>query len=169
MAEALGYATSGTDGFPEGAVAVVVASHGRGEAVVLREALTSGVGYIGLVASRRRGDSVLTALDLAEDEKVRVRTPAGLDIGARTPEEVALSILAEIVATRPRLLSAPSPPETEEAGAGAVSSAVDPVCGMTVAAVDATLQFEVDGRRFFFCGSGCRNAFAADPGMFVGR
>jgi xanthine dehydrogenase accessory factor len=85
----------------EGAAALVVASHGRGEPDLLARALRAGVPYVGLVASRRRGEAIVTGLDVDEELRVRVRTPAGLDLGARTPPEVALSILAEIVATRP--------------------------------------------------------------------
>ena len=80
--------------------AVVVASHGRDEEAALTGALSAGVSYVGLVASRRRGQAVVAELDVSDDERARVHTPAGLDIGARTPEEIALSILAEIVATR---------------------------------------------------------------------
>jgi len=90
----------------EGAAALVVASHGRGEPDLLAAALRAGVPYVGLVASRRRGEAIVAGLDVDEELRARVRTPAGLDLGARTPEEVALSILAEIVATRP----SPSPP-----------------------------------------------------------
>jgi xanthine dehydrogenase accessory factor len=78
--------------------AVVVATHGRDEEHALAAALEAGVPYVGLVASRKRGPAVIEALE-AEDRE-RIHTPAGLDIGARTPEEIALSILAEIVATR---------------------------------------------------------------------
>lgn len=84
----------------DGAAAVVVASHGRDEPEILTAALAAGVPYVGLVASRQRGEAVVAALDVDAGARSRVRTPAGLDIGARTPEEVALSILAEIVATR---------------------------------------------------------------------
>jgi xanthine dehydrogenase accessory factor len=77
--------------------AVVVASHGRDEEQALTAAVEAGVPYVGLVASRRRGQAVLASLDIPDE---RVHTPAGLDIGARTPEEIALSILAQIVATR---------------------------------------------------------------------
>jgi xanthine dehydrogenase accessory factor len=77
--------------------AVVIASHGRDEEQSITAALEAGVPYIGLVASRKRGQAVLAGLDGVDE---RVHTPAGLDIGARTPEEIALSILAEIVATR---------------------------------------------------------------------
>ena len=89
--------------------AVVVASHGRDEEQALAAALEAGVPYVGLVASRKRGPTVIEALE-AEDRE-RVHTPAGLDLGARTPEEIALSILAEIVATRRRHTTPPAPVE----------------------------------------------------------
>ncbi|HET9773153.1 MAG TPA: XdhC family protein [Acidimicrobiia bacterium] len=88
----------------EGAAAVVLACHGGpGEDAALQAALDSGVAYIGLVARRARGEAVVARLALEAAVAARIHTPAGLDIGARTPEEVALAILAEIVASRPRL------------------------------------------------------------------
>jgi xanthine dehydrogenase accessory factor len=80
--------------------AVVVASHGHDEARVLEAALRAGVGYVALVASRRRGAAVLAGLDVDDADRERVHTPAGLDLGATTPAEVALSVLAEMVAAR---------------------------------------------------------------------
>jgi xanthine dehydrogenase accessory factor len=88
----------------DGEAAVVLACHGGpGEEAALRASLDAGVPYIGLVASRARGEAVVAGLNLDPAEAARIRTPAGLDIGARTPEEVALAILAEIVACRPRV------------------------------------------------------------------
>ena len=81
----------------DGDLGLVVASHGRGELEALRAALDLHVPYVGLVASPRRGAAVLAELG---DEADVVETPAGLDIGARTPEEIALSILARVVAVR---------------------------------------------------------------------
>ncbi|MEQ4718408.1 XdhC family protein [Nonomuraea sp. B19D2] len=78
------------------AAAVLVASHGVGEEPVLRDALAKGVPYIGLIASRERGAAVLARVEGGE----RVRVPAGLDIGARTPGEVAVSVYAEIIRLR---------------------------------------------------------------------
>jgi xanthine dehydrogenase accessory factor len=91
---------------PADVVAVVVASHGHDEEPVLAAALRAGVPYVALVASRRRGAAVLSSLDIA-GAAARVHSPAGLDIGARTAPEVALSILAEIVASRPRAAAPP--------------------------------------------------------------
>jgi xanthine dehydrogenase accessory factor len=85
-------------------IALVVASHGRDEEDSLERALLAGVPYVGLVASRKRGAAVVEELRargaLSEEDVARVRTPAGLDIGAKTAEEIALSILAEIVSVR---------------------------------------------------------------------
>ena len=140
--------------------AVVVASHGNGEEVVLEAAVKSGVPYIGLVASRKRGTAVLQSLDLTDDEKARIHTPAGLDIGARTAEEVALSIFAQIIATRsgePRAQSATS----------AIATAVDPVCHMDVVTVPSSLHADVDGQTWWFCCQGCLDRFVANPAAFA--
>lgn len=83
----------------------VVASLGHGDEIAVRQALESGCEYIGLVASQRRGTGVLDELRAAgvtDDELERVKTPAGIDIGARSHAEIAVSILAELVATRRR-------------------------------------------------------------------
>jgi xanthine dehydrogenase accessory factor len=103
LAAALGYDAVAYDGAHlEGAAAVVTATHGGpDEEAVLRVALAAGVPYIGLVAGRGRGEDVVAGLGLAGAD--RICTPAGLDIGARTPEEVALAILAQIVDARPRV------------------------------------------------------------------
>lgn len=167
LGDRLGFRVVTGDADPQdapGAAAVVVASHGRDEEAVLTAALAEAVPYVGLVASRKRGEAVLASLDADEAARGRVHTPAGLDIGARTPEEVALSILAEIVAERRR----PSgrPVETEERPS-ATAVAVDPVCGMSVAAVDASLHLDHAGVRYWFCGSGCLRAFAADPADYL--
>lgn len=81
-------------------LALVVASHGRDEEPALAAALREGVAYVGLVASDRRGAAVRAALDVDDALRARLRTPAGLAIGARAPAEIALSILAEIVQER---------------------------------------------------------------------
>jgi xanthine dehydrogenase accessory factor len=86
---------------------VVVASHGRGdERSVLAAAVRARVPYVGLIASRRRGSAVLAELDVPDEQRARIHTPAGLDIGARTAAEIALSVYAEIIAERPGAMNA---------------------------------------------------------------
>jgi len=133
--------------------ALIVASHGADEEQVLAEALTSGVGYVALVASVRRGEAVRAELDVPDALRAQLHTPAGLAIGAQTPGEIAISILAEVIADRSaHPASARTPTVT----------AVDPVCGMEVAVSAGTLSLEVDGERVFFCGLGCRDAYARE-------
>jgi xanthine dehydrogenase accessory factor len=154
------------DDVPPDTAAVVVASHGGSEQAVIDAALRAGVPYIGLIASVRRGDAVVSALDLATEDRARVHTPAGIDIGSRTPQEVALAVLAEIVSVRPRPrprhpsgITHQPPPDAPVA--------TDPVCGMSVAAVGSSRHLDHEGVRHWFCGSGCQNAFRANPGAFV--
>lgn len=163
-----------TGPIPADASAVVVASHGRDEEEALADALRAGVPYVGLVASRKRGEAVVASLDVCGSMKASVHTPAGLDLGARSPAEIALSILAEIVASRPRPSGRPitgdedagTDPGEGEAERTAPGTAIDPVCGMTVATVDASLHLDHEGERVWFCGSGCLRAFADDPGAY---
>jgi xanthine dehydrogenase accessory factor len=144
--------------------AFVVASHGSEEEAALARALHAGVGYVGLVASVRRGAAVRDALDVPDALREQIHSPAGLDIGARTPHEIAVSILAEIVAER----TAHAPPPAEHAASpepppATVATAVDPVCGMEVAAVEATPHLDLEaGERVYFCCDGCRSRYAAD-------
>jgi xanthine dehydrogenase accessory factor len=143
---------------PADATAVVIASHGGPEAEIIRAALDNGVPYIGLVASRVRGASILDSLDLSEAERARVHTPVGLPIGAKTPAEIAVSIAAELIAgirggSLSRTVAAEERPR----------EAVDPVCGMTVAIGPATEHLQLAGADYWFCGPGCRAAFANRP------
>jgi xanthine dehydrogenase accessory factor len=160
IAEVLDYATARSlpGAVPENAAAVIVASHGRDEHEAIRLALEAGVPHIALVASRRRGAAVLAELDLTDEQRARVKTPAGLDIGARTAAEVALSILAEVVE---RLhagdrRAAPVEPLPRP------QTAIDPVCGMTVTIMPDTPHLTVEGVDLWFCNPGCRDHYAAD-------
>jgi xanthine dehydrogenase accessory factor len=138
------------DASPEPAdAAFIVASHGTDEEPVLARALEAGVPYVALVASPKRGMAVRAGLEVPDALREQVRTPAGLDIGARTPADIAISILAELIAARRTTPPAP------------VASATDPVCGMEVLVSDATPHLEVGGERVYFCCEGCLNAYAA--------
>jgi xanthine dehydrogenase accessory factor len=157
---------SGQDAAPAADdAALVVASHGRGEEPALEAALRLGVPYVGLIASRIRGAAVLAALDVPDDQRARVHSPAGLDIGGRTAAEIALSVLAQVGQER-RAAERHAPASVARAPAEPVR-AVDPVCGMTVAAVDASPHVTIDGVTTWFCCEGCRKAFEKNPARYA--
>jgi len=134
--------------------AVVIASHGGPEAEIIRAALDNGVGYIGLVASKVRGASILDELQLSDTERARIHTPVGFPIGAKTPAEIAVSIAAELIAgIRGGSLTKPVD--------GVAAEAVDPVCGMTVTTGPPTEHLRLADVDYWFCGPRCRKAFAA--------
>jgi xanthine dehydrogenase accessory factor len=152
----------------EGAAAVVVASHGSGEEAVLVAALEAGVPYVALVASPKRGRAVRSELAVAPELAAQLHTPAGLDLGARTPVEIAISILAEMVAEHHAhpgaegVLDRSTTLEVDVVTPTVTGVAVDPVCGMKVATVDATPHLELAGETVWFCGEGCRASYARE-------
>ena len=154
---------------------VVVATQGQWDEEALLEALRREPAYVGLVASPPRAASVKAWLRTAGvgDERIAaIRAPAGIDLGAETPEEVALSILAELVQVRrgtASFVASPGPAtvaagqaETEEVAPDEIVL-LDPVCGMTVERDDARHLAEHGGRIYAFCSIGCRTRFVHDP------
>jgi xanthine dehydrogenase accessory factor len=144
---------------------VVVATQGHADEEVLEAALAAQPAYLGLVASRRRGEAVLGYLadrGATRESLDRVRVPVGLDLGHTAHREVAVAILAELVQLR-------AAGELAASGAAAAApveqppTAVDPVCGMTVTADDSSRPFEYQGTTYHFCCPGCRAAFEKDP------
>ncbi len=155
-----------------GDAALIVASHGKAEEAALEAALRAGVPYVALVASGTRGAAVLESLDVDPAQRSRVFTPAGLRLGARTPGEIALSILAQLIQERATSrhtapAAATTPPDLAEAEAAVPATAIDPVCGMTVPAVESSLQIEHNGVTVYFCSPGCRAAFRKDPERYA--
>lgn len=140
------------------ATAVVIASHGHDEETTIRAALDADVGWIGLVASETRGAAVVDSLDLDAAERARVHTPVGVDIGARTAREIALSITAGIV----RALRVEGLAPADRTPTTGPRTAIDPVCGMTVTVTDTTPHVHHDGEDHWFCAPGCAEQFRAD-------
>jgi xanthine dehydrogenase accessory factor len=147
------------------ALGVVVASQGHYDEPALEAAVRARSPYIALVASRRRGDEVRAALlaaGLAPEDVAAIHNPAGLDLGARHPGEVALSILAELVRSHPspRAFAA----EVAAHAADAPVIAVDPICGMEVVVTPEAVSAEVGGETVYFCCDGCRSRYLAQVG-----
>jgi xanthine dehydrogenase accessory factor len=160
LARAIGWRVQTED--VEGADAAVVATMGHGDEDLLSAALGSGAGYIGLVASAKRAASVLAELrarGLDEESVLRVRAPAGLDLGPSSQEEIAVAILAELVAWRHTRGETP---------VAAPAEAIDPVCGMTVAVGPTTEHTVHEGEDVYFCSAHCKARFEAEPDRYSG-
>jgi xanthine dehydrogenase accessory factor len=152
--------------------AIVVATHGRFDEDALEQALRSDAEYVSLVASPTRARVVLEALRaraIPEERLRRLKAPAGLDLGAVTPEEIAVSILAEIVTYRRRA----NPPASKGSGlpmaasAAAPATARDPVCGMTVTIAAARHRADGPGGPVYFCCGGCKERYEREPGRYA--
>ena len=142
---------------------VVVATMGHYDEEAIEAALNGDAGYVGLVASPRRGRAVIDHLrgrGATPDALERVKCPAGLDIGAETPEEIALSILAEIVQRMRATGQGVSP---EPAAESSRAESVDPICSMTVDVARARYSSNHNGTTFYFCCLGCKEEFERDP------
>ena len=146
---------------------IVVATQGHYDEDALERALSTPAAYVGLIASRKRADSVVGYLrdrGVAEEQLARVHAPAGLDLGHVPTEEIAVAILAEIV----QLRAAGRLDPAARAQAPARHEAIDPVCGMTVDVADARYRTVHDGRTIYFCSAGCLAAFESEPARYEG-
>ncbi len=149
---------------------VVVASHGNYDEEALEAALKTDASYIALVSSSRRAEALLHYLresGYPQETLAHVKYPAGLDFGAETPEEIALSILAEIVQIRRRPADLLHRPQDESPQAAA--EAIDPVCGMAVDIATARYTSKLDGATFYFCCAGCKRTFDQQPKVYLDK
>jgi xanthine dehydrogenase accessory factor len=141
---------------------------GESDEEAIAAALSLEPAYLGVVASRRRFGllrETLIVRGVPAEAIDRVKNPAGLDIGGRLPEEVALSILAEMVQVR--RARGEQPAREPEAAPDEEREAVDPVCGMTVEVATARHRAEHEGRTYHFCNPRCREKFLAAPGRYL--
>ena len=158
---------------------VVVATHGDDDEQALTRVLATPAGYVSLVASRKRAGAIVETLrrrGVPAEQLARLKAPAGLDIGAVTPEEIAVSILAEIIQARRHLAAASLAPGAAAAAraeasasreAPALAEAKDPICGMTVEVATARHQSDWAGRSVYFCCRHCKETFDAEPARYA--
>jgi xanthine dehydrogenase accessory factor len=145
----------------------VVATLGDRDEEAIRDALALAPDYLGVVASRRRFAQIretLAAGGVTAAALDAIHSPAGLRIGAQRPEEIALSVLAEIVELRQAAGG-----EAEKTVAETAASAIDPICGMTVTIAGARHTAEHAGQSWYFCCGGCRERFLAAPETYISQ
>jgi xanthine dehydrogenase accessory factor len=158
---------------------ILVATHGQYDEDALAQALPCPAAYVGMVGSRRRAEACrayLRSTGMAEQHVMRLRAPAGLDIGAVTPQEIAASVLAELVQVQRHRTQASSedtetvkePSADSEAGVPAdEQTARDPVCGMIVEIAGARQHSSYNGQDFYFCCPACKRLFESDPQHYL--
>jgi xanthine dehydrogenase accessory factor len=138
---------------------VIIATIGEYDEEAAQAALNSAASYVGLVASKTRLAAVRAYLKehrVSEERIAALKRPKGLPGLAVVPEEIAFSVMAELLEIRRQrvgLLDAAPPPGRAEA--------IDPICGMTVDIATARYTSERDGQTYCFCGAGCKAAFDA--------
>ena len=146
---------------------IVVSTQGECDEEALDAALQTGAGYVAFVASKVKAAKTLDCLKeggIAATRLAQVRAPAGLDIHASSPEEIAVSILAEIIQTR-KTSTAVSKPDASLPLLN--QQAKDPICGMTVDITSAKYQSEFRGDSYYFCCAGCKQTFDKQPDKYV--
>jgi xanthine dehydrogenase accessory factor len=142
---------------------IVVATQGECDEEALENALRTDATYVAFVASKVKAAKVLEYLGergVSAERLKQVRAPAGMDIGACSPEEIAVSILAQIVQlSRSQTIKQEKPVEQHQAK--------DPICGMPVNVAAAKHRSEHDGKAFYFCCAGCKQKFDKQPELFA--
>lgn len=151
---------------------IVVCTQGENDEGALQQALESGLPYVAFVSSRMKANAVFQHLrerGISFEELKRIKTPAGLDINAKLPEEVAISILAEVIAfmrneEKEMPLAAPAEAAPKEEND---KYFVNPVCDVPVEKATAKHVVEYKGMNYYFCCDGCKVSFDKEPEKYA--
>ncbi|RMD90197.1 MAG: YHS domain-containing protein [Calditrichaeota bacterium] len=149
---------------------IIIGSHGRYDEEAVEKALKTDAAYIGLIASKKRASAIFDFLKkkkIPKEQIKRVKAPAGLDIGAQTPEEIAVSIMAEIIELQRTQKSVDEKVEIKTEPQATPEQALDPVCGMTVDIATARYKTDYLGVQYYFCCAGCLQKFEQEPSRYA--
>jgi len=151
---------------------IVVATQGEQDEQSLEQALSKPAAYVGFVSSKKKKTQVFSFLEQSglDKKKVeRIHSPAGIDINAKTPEQVGISILAEIIQIQNSLPSAAGFTKYDETReeAGKTKFYINPVCGVPVDVKNPRHVIDYKGELVYFCCDGCKVKFEADPKKYM--
>ena len=152
----------------EGQCVAVVAAQGEGDLRALKAAIASKPEFLSLIASKKKSKSLLKRLandGIRQDEIDSIKFPAGLDIGAVTPQEIAVSIIAELV--QQKMAKAHEDKIILEVSEPNNGKPKDPICGMLVDPLTADHSSDYEGITFYFCCGGCKERFETEPAAYV--
>jgi xanthine dehydrogenase accessory factor len=152
---------------------LVVSTQGEDDEEAVEAALSSNAVYVAFVASKVKAQKVMEYLKekgMADESLTRMKAPAGLDIQAASPEEIAVSILAEIILARGSKAQASADTTTAKRSMPLpviTAQAKDPICNMMVDTTKAKYVSEYRGRKIYFCCAGCKQTFDRQPEQYV--
>ncbi|HEX9512253.1 MAG TPA: XdhC family protein [Puia sp.] len=139
---------------------IVICTQGEQDELALEQALGIRSAYVGFVASKKKKATLFDYLEQSGIDRQRlatVRSPAGININAKSPEEVAVSILAEIIQVQHELPEEADRPKYY----------INPVCGMPVDVNNPKHVIEYKGELVYFCCDGCKVKFEEAPEKYV--
>lgn len=154
---------------------VIVCTQGEGDADALAKALRLDAPYLAFVASRKKANGTyreLRAKGFEFKQMAHIKTPAGLDIGAKTPYEVAVSILAEIIQDFRQPKEEEGDMNTKETAPVEMKNEdyyINPVCNIPVLKASAKHVLEHEGEKVYFCCDGCKVSFEKTPGEYLSK
>lgn len=140
---------------------IVVATQGEHDEEALESALRTDAPYVSFIASHAKARKIVGLLaerGVPQKTLNRIKAPAGLYIGTSSSQEIAVSILAEIIQAKKSGAIQITPQLAHDPGVG-TELATDPVCGMKVDPSASDYQFEHEGTLFYFCCAGCQETF----------
>jgi len=149
---------------------VVVCTQGEDDEKSLATAIKTNPKYLSFVASRKKANAVFMALKrqkVPHAQLVKIKTPAGLDINAKTPDEVAISILAEIIQTKRKPVEQDSKELNEQEKQITSDLYINPVCQVPVQKSTAKHVLEYKGEKVYFCCDGCKVSFEKEPEAYI--
>ena len=144
---------------------IIVCTQGESDSEALEASLKVSVDYLAFVGSRRKTEVLkneLTEIGLSREKLDKVVNPAGMDLNARTPSEIALSILAEIVK-----IYRNESTTINELDSESNLNYIDPICGMKVNSEDAKHFLIYKEQNYFFCCKGCKTKFEKNPESYI--
>jgi xanthine dehydrogenase accessory factor len=154
---------------------IIVCTQGEGDETALSEALKKESGFLGFVASRKKMISMhkyLTEIGFSDEKISSIKAPVGIDINAKKADEVAISILAELVAHQNKEGSQTAFEGFKSSNDVSTSNTApayytNPVCGIPVDINNPKHIVEYNGEKVYFCCDGCKVKFDLEPQKYI--
>ena len=160
---------------------IIVTTQGEDDELSVKKAMKTSVGYVGFVASAKKSEEIKVYLEqggISADRIGQLRSPVGLDINAKLASEVAISILAEVIADFRKEKKSGNAccgnsqmTEKEEAvnEQFAKDYYINPVCNVPVSKKNPKHIVEYEGEKVYFCCDGCKVSFDKEPSKYIAR